>query len=197
MKKKLLALFTALLCLVLLAQTACAAELSTKIPVKITVSGTEPSTPEKFHIRLHADDASNPMPEGSENGAYTMTIAGEGSGSFSIDFQKVGVYTYTVYQEKGDNPKCTYDPEVYAVKAYVVNDGIGGKRVVINIYDEDGEKVDEIQFHNKYKVEPTDTPQTNDESNFPLYILLAAGDVLVLLALYLTREREENIEDIV
>ena len=43
-----------------------------KIPVKVSVKGDYPYTAETFDVVLTAEDSICPMPEGSENGSYTM-----------------------------------------------------------------------------------------------------------------------------
>lgn len=193
MKRKLISLFTALLCIFLLAQTAAAAQpVSVRIPVEIQLKGTLPSRPEGFKITLEADDPSYPMPVGAEGGEYTMTIYGADTRSFTISFDHVGIYTYTIYQQKGDNPKCTYDGRAYELKICVTNGKDGSLEVTVLVWDEDGVKVSDVEFENKYKYEPTDIPQTDDQSDFPRYFMMAGGSLLVLLGLFLTRERDEE-----
>lgn len=133
MKKKIISIFTALLwmviCTMLNAQTAFAAgEAGISIPVKISLSGTLPSRAEDFTVKLSAGHESYPMPDGAENGVYSMVITGGGSGNFPmITYDRPGIYTYTVYQEPGTNAKCTYDRTIYNLTVYIVNaeDGSG------------------------------------------------------------------------
>lgn len=185
----------AMLCTFMLAQPVLAAGFaSVSIPVEVKATGNKPSVPEKYHIQVKAESENAPLPpEDSAAGKHWMTITGPGKRNIDIDFDGLGIYKYSVRQEKGTNRNCTYDDRVYFVTVYVLNDEEnGGVEVIYNIYlgDEDGKKVDDIIFENKYRY--PDVPQTGDESNFPMYIVLAGGSILVLAALYLTRRREEE-----
>lgn len=194
MKRKLIGIVVAILCILTLAQTAFAAEMpSLSIPVTIDLKGNVPSVPEKFSVVLKAK-GNAPLPEGAEDGSYTMTILGEDTKNFpAITYSRVGIYEYSIYQLKGANKKCKYDGTVYDVTVYVTNKADGnGLELAVAIYaNGEGNKLNAVTFTNKYEYEPSDTPQTSDESNFPLYAALAGGSILVLLALFLTRKREE------
>lgn len=192
MKRKLISLICAVLCILLLAQTAMAA--TTDLSVTVKVKGNVPTKAEAFMVELKADDTAFPMPDGSTDGVFQMEVKGGTTASLPhIDFNRVGVYTYTVRQLKGENPKCTYDTTVYHLKVTVTNnvEGTDLELTVVARADDTDDKVD-MEFTNSYAYEPSDTPQTNDESNFPLYATLAAGSILVLVALFLTRKRKED-----
>lgn len=158
MKKRVQSVFAALLVAVIgmlaYGPKVLAAEASAvEVPVKITLSGTLPGTPEQFTIRLEAEDAANPMPEGSEDGVYTMEIRGAGEKSFPvITYTRVGIYNYEIYQEAGKNGDCTYDRAVYRMTVYVTNAEAGGLESTTVLYkDNQGNKLDKAAFHNTYK----------------------------------------------
>lgn len=193
--RRLASLLLVLVCLLSLSVTAQAAELK-GVKVKITLSGTLPRPSERYKVALTAQNQSDPMPAGSINGIYTMTFVGAGEQSIpTIAYPKVGVYSYTIRQIPGTNRKCTYDDAVYDLTVYVTNAPGGGLEVSTTLTCRgDEKKLDTAVFTNRYKVENPDVPQTNDESNFPLYIGMAAASILVLVGLYLTRGREESEE---
>ena len=201
------ALLILLICGVTMVQPAIAAEPpAVTIPVTISLSGTLPSTAEDFVIMLKADDASYPMPAGAENGTYSMTINGAASRSFpAITYDRVGVYTYTIWQAAGTNPKCTYDDTVYELTVSVTNaeDGSGLEITAVLYPDAQGSKQPVAAFQNQYEVvstpntpstPPTDTPQTNDLSHFPRYLVLAIVSAAVLVGLVLTRKNKKTEE---
>ena len=73
---------------------------------------------------LKAEDPSEPMPEGSEEGAKTITVRGAGTRSFGeITFQKPDVYLYSVSRVRNDRSNVRKDYEEYTVKAAVLNSG--------------------------------------------------------------------------
>lgn len=157
MKRKMRSVFAALLAVVFgmmaNASTALAAEKpAVEVPVSITLSGAQPETPEKFTVKLQAENGENPMPEGSENGVCTLELLGAGVQKFpAISYPKVGVYHYTISQKVGENGDCTYDKAVYSLTVYVTNAETGGLESTTILYkDSENNKLDQAAFHNAY-----------------------------------------------
>ena len=194
-----LALVMTVMCSVTMVLPAYAAELpGVSVPVTISLSGTLPYPAEDFTVVLKADDADYPMPNGTVNGVYSMTITGEGTENFpTITYSRVGVYTYTVYQVAGTNRKCTYDDTVYTLVVTITNkeDYSGLEATAVLYPDSDGEKLPGAEFENKYKVEPpSDTPKTGDESTPLLYAVLIVVSMGLIVGLFLTR-KSKKIEE--
>lgn len=139
---------------------------SVSIPVSVSLSGTQPEKAEDFTIKLSADDASYPMPEGAEDGSYTMTITGAQTKNLpAISFDRVGVYTYTIAQVAGSSEKCTYDKTVYTLNVYITNaeDESGLEATAVLYPGDEGEKQTAAAFENVYETvvpspSPTPTP---------------------------------------
>lgn len=204
-----LALVMTVICSMTMILPAYAAELpGVSVPVTISLSGTLPYPAEDYTVVLKADDPAYPMPEGTADGAYSLIITGEDTENFpTITYDRVGIYTYTVYQVSGTNRKCTYDDTVYSLKVTISNkeDYSGLEATAVLYPDSDGDKLPGAEFENKYKVEsssqsspekeeepevypyipPTATPtKTGDSAN----IMLWAGVLVVALAagIYIT-----------
>lgn len=174
-----------LLCLPLLALPAQALSAKITVPVTVKVSGNVRG--DTYTVKLTPVDPTHPMPAGTEDGIYTMTFRGKGTQEFSISYTDMGYYDYKLAQ--APVAKCDYDKTVYTLRVTVTNKGA---QVAMRAEGE-GEKLEEAVFENKYKVENRpDTPKTNDESNFPLYIAMAAASILTLAGLYVTRREEEE-----
>jgi len=124
-----------------------------EIPVEITLEGSVPSAAEEFQVVLKANDAGCPMPEGSVDGAYTMTMVGDSTGNLpAISFPRVGVYGYTIYQEPGTHDKGTYDETVYQVTVYVTNKEGGGVETAVVMHVDGVEaKPGSVQFTDSYQ----------------------------------------------
>jgi len=123
-----------------------------KIPVNVNVSGNKPSTAEKFNVVLKAQDAGNPMPEGSAEGVYTAVIDGGSNGVLEMEFQKLGIYKYTIKQEPGASSKGTYDDKVYNLTVYVTNAETGGMESTTILYIDDvNTKYGSVDFANSYR----------------------------------------------
>ena len=145
------------------------------VPVTLNLTGTLPGTPDVFSIQLKADQASFPMPSGAANGVYTLPLnAGldaEGkpnasvSGNFVIEFNRVGIYTYTIYQLSINDEDCYQDETVYNMTVYVTNTAAyDGFETSVAIYKrgENGENVGTkgpAVFNNRY-ADPVEVPLT-------------------------------------
>ena len=136
MKKRLssaiILLLIMLLCSVLLAEPSFAAEMADgALPVTVKLEGAVlPDPEETYLIRLKADNPAYPMPAGSVNGVYSLLITGAATAGFpAISYSLVGIYTYTLYQEAGDNERASYDDTVYLLTVYVTNDEHGGQEL--------------------------------------------------------------------
>lgn len=194
-----LALVMTVMCGTTLVLPAYAAALpGVSVPVTISLSGTLPYPAEDYTVVLKADDSTYPMPEGSVDGAYSLTITGEDTESFpTITYDRVGVYTYTVYQVAGTNQKCTYDDTVYSLTVTISNkeDYSGLEATAVLYPDSDGDKLPGAEFANKYRVDPpSDTPKTGDESSPLLYAVLIVVSMGVIVTLFLTRKSKKSEE---
>ena len=188
-----------------------AAELPiTKIKFSVSLEGTLPSKAEGFTVNLKADDINNPMPEGTVNEIYSVTVDGEDIAYFpEMTFSRVGVYNYTIWQEKGNNVDCTYDDSTYNLTVYVTNkeNGDGLEATSVLYKGNETEKLDEASFHNIYKtippikedvmsitdiVEP-ESVNTGDQSNIIFWIILSSiGDIGILYIVFFNNKKNEK-----
>ena len=190
-----LALVMTIMCSIIMVLPVYAAEPpEVSLPVTISLSGTLPNPEEDFKVALKANNVDDPMPEGTVNGVCSMTITGEGRKNFpAIIYDRVGVYRYTVYQVAGTNKKCTYDDTVYNLTVTVSNktDYSGLEATAVLHPESGGDKLADIEFENKYPVEPepaSDIPKTGDESTPLLYTVLIVVSMGVILRLFPTRK---------
>lgn len=147
-------LLIAMMSILVFSTAALAAEAkSVKLPVTMKLSSYHPSTPEELVLILTAKDETCPMPEGTVDGVYKMTVSGEGVKEFpEIVFPKVGIYEYTIHQEKGTHSRGTYDETVYNVTIFVTNTEDGELATTIVSYvDGVAEKQNEMVFSNSYR----------------------------------------------
>lgn len=184
------ALCMTVLCAMLPMQMAFAAgDLSVSIPVEISLEGTLPEKAEEFVVEMAADDVTYPMPEGSKDGICTMTLTGAESMKFPvIRYDNLGIYTYTITQKPGTNPKCTYDTTKYELTVYVTNAEDGdGMEVTAVLYPEgELDKLAGVSFENVYEIEPVpqERPKTGDESNAMYYLSLIGISAVVIVMIY-------------
>ena len=111
-------------------------------------NGNPASTDETFYFQMKADDPSWPMPEGSKNGLKEMSIQGSGSVEFGdIWYDKVGTYTYKVYEVEGDNEDIDYDTNIRYLTVTVTKgeNGLEAKR------EYSGQNKQKAVFANKLK----------------------------------------------
>lgn len=151
----------AILSLVFAGMSALAAQTAAvSIPVsQIFTNDTGESVDAAFTYRIAPKDKGNPMPENAKEGTFTI----EGTKDFSlgpIAFERVGIYEYEVSQEiKSKSMGYTYDERVYKVLVYVKNNDTDGLRTELFLIkkdgDQDGNKVENIEFSNSYQEQAT------------------------------------------
>lgn len=158
----LMMLLTLTLCLTMLAPAALAEQPTVTVGVTVKLQGTLPSPAEALTIQLKAKNASNPMPEGAEDGLFEKQITGADSIKLpGITFERVGIYQYTISQLPGKVSDCQYDKSVYHLTVYVVNaeNGEGLEATAVLYKDQESDKCSEATFTNVYvTVTPVPTP---------------------------------------
>lgn len=208
MRKRGYRLFVSIMLTALFAMGLPAASLAAEgprvsVPVTVKTEGTLPEKPEEFRILLKADDPANPMPEGSADGEYVLKVK-DGGKLPPIVFERVGIYTYRVSQEKGSVADCDYDATVYTLEITITNAEDGGlKSTVILKPGDSADKLPEVVFMNVYKtvVPPapkppapkspvTPAPTTGDGMPIALYLGMAAVSAFLALRL---RKREQAL----
>ena len=139
--------------------------VTVKIPVKISVQGTAPD--ETYKVVMKRVSEGSPLASPSE-------ISRTGSGAkdydlqFNIAYTAEGVYTYKVYQVKGNKDNFKYDESIYTVIVKVVyasdNNADGStsgwrlKAFILAGIGEKTEKNGEIVFTNEYRKPGGNTP---------------------------------------
>ncbi|MCC8358159.1 MAG: LPXTG cell wall anchor domain-containing protein [Oscillospiraceae bacterium] len=214
MSRKIMKVFSSLLALALCLAAVPAAFAADDpvcvLDVTVALEGTLPEPAETLSVVMQADDASYPMPAGAVDGTYTMSVSGAGTYSFpTITYSRVGVYTYTIWQEPGTDATCTYDDTVYTLTVYVTNreDGTGLDSTAILYPDASGDKAGSATFTNVYPTitptpDPTDppatatptptgdAPKTGDDSNIALWAGIVALCACGLGAVVVLRKKE-------
>lgn len=123
-----------------------------RVSQKISINSPYAKPQDSFTYILEAVSKDNPLPEGA-SGSYKFSLRGDETKDLSITFIKAGEYTYKLYQEKSDIKNVTQDKEVYTI---IIRIGeVDGKLVkeIILIKNSSGKKVENIEFHNIYKIE--------------------------------------------
>lgn len=153
MYRLLMGVLTALLCLTLLSGTALGADTQTiQVPVQIRQTGQLIEAEEVYTVVLAADETGFPMPDGSTGGKYSTEITGAGRTVMEMRYDRVGVYTYTLYQTPGTTKHCAYDDTVYHMTVYVTATEDGGLETTTVLYGDDGgTKLVQADFVNTYR----------------------------------------------
>lgn len=153
MRGSLLAMLILAMCLTLMCPVFAADAITVEMPVTVTNSGYELEEPETYKIVLKADDASFPMPKGSENGEYTLEVTGPGEAAFpAITYAKHGTYTYTAWQVAGENELGTYDDAKFNITVYITNkEDYSGLMSTVAVYKDGESEKQTIEFGNSYE----------------------------------------------
>lgn len=202
-------LFMMVMCFSMLTSKVCAADTcKAEIPVSVVLSGNVPEEGEDYVVRLQGCGINTPMPEGSTEDMYTLVVKGEGKALFpAIEYSKVGIYSYKVWQGAGSQALGTYDGTVYDVSVYVTNalDGSGLESTIVVYRQGETTEKCELEFKNEYAYPaPTPTPPAQmptpstgtliqtGQLNWPIPVLAAAGSILMLFGLYMMIHRKRG-----
>lgn len=177
-----------------------------QVPVEMHLTGTLPSKAEDFTITIKAEKEDEPMPEGSLDGVYRMHLTGETTTRIpDLVYDRTGIYTYTIYQEAGSNPNCTYDNHFYHLTVWVkeAENGDGLEAAAALRRDDLEYKQMEAKFLNHYQTieKPSPTPsstpmkpasnvvKTGDENRLLFYkLLFMVSGMGVVCVLYKKRK---------
>lgn len=161
MQKFVAALLGTALCAVLLATAAFAqGSVAVTLPVSIRTAGADPEPNAAYTICLQAVDNA-PMPDGAQNGQYSITVQGAGDYTFpQITYTAPGIYYYQISHAAGADTRCTYDATVYDVTVAITNrqDGTGLESSVTAHTGPSADKRDAMLFTNVYAPRPTTPP---------------------------------------
>ena len=154
-------------------------QITVNIPVKLKVTGTSQQN-EIFSFLLKQNDEQSPMPETSK-----VQITGTKKDAFQIQYEKPGVYRYTLSQVAGDGKNWTYDQSEYFLEVYIMrNEQTDRLQSLIVAYNVKGEKVDPI-FTNGYQApevrQKSMTVKTGDSADVKTLIglMLICGGIMV------------------
>ena len=221
MQKFVAALLGTALCAVLLATAAFAqGGVAVTLPVSIRTAGADPEPNAAYTFCLQAVDNA-PMPDGAQNGQYSVTVQGAGDYTFpQITYTAPGIYYYQISHAAGADTRCTYDATVYNVTVAITNkqDGTGLESAVTAHTGPSADKRDAMLFTNVYAprptTPPTETPTPKPETpvvhptpeptpvtrvliqtgqlNWPIPVLGGLAVVLVVVGVALTRKKAKK-----
>lgn len=221
LQKFVAALLGTALCAVLLATAAFAqGGVAVTLPVSIRTAGADPEPNAAYTLCLQAVDNA-PMPDGAQNGQYSVTVQGAGDYIFpQITYTAPGIYYYQISHVAGADTRCTYDATVYNVTVAITNkqDGTGLESTVTAHTGPSADKRDAMLFTNVYAPRPTTpptaTPTPKPETpvvhptpeptpvtrvliqtgqlNWPIPVLGGLAVVLVVVGVALTRKKAKK-----
>lgn len=224
MQKFVAALLGTALCAVLLATAAFAqGGVAVTLPVSIRTAGADPEPNAAYTLCLQAVDNA-PMPDGTQNGQYSVTVQGAGDYTFpQITYTAPGIYYYQISHVAGADTRCTYDATVYNVTVAITNkqDGTGLESAVTAHTGPSADKRDAMLFTNVYAPRPTTpptaTPTPKPETpvvhptpeptpvtrvliqtgqlNWPIPVLGGLAVVLVVVGVALTRKKAKKHDE--
>ena len=105
-----------------------AGNVSVWLPVIQTVEVPDSTISEdeqSFEYTLTPLETGNPMPEGSSENKYIMTLTGDEEAQIQIDYSRTGVYSYHFTQKSEENSGFTCENKQYTITVYVKHGGDG------------------------------------------------------------------------
>ena len=102
-----------------------------------------------------------------------VQITGTKKDAFQIQYEKPGVYRYTISQVAGDGKNWIYDQSEYSLEVYIMrNEQTDTLQSLIVAYNAKGEKVDPV-FMNKYQA--PEAKQSADIKTLAGLMLICGG----------------------
>lgn len=105
--------------------------------------------------------------------------------AFQIQYEKPGVYRYTISQVAGDGKNWTYDQSEYSLEVYIMrNEQTDTLQSLIIAYNAKGEKVDPV-FMNRYQAseakQKSMTVKTGDSADIKTLtgLMLICGGIMI------------------
>ena len=141
-------------------------QITVNIPVKLKITGNSQQN-EIFSFLLKQNDEQSPMPKISK-----VQITGTKKDAFQIQYEKPGVYRYTINQVAGDGKNWIYDQSEYSLEVYIMRN------------EQTGEKVDPV-FMNRYQApeakQKSMTVKTGDSADIKTLagLMLICGGIMI------------------
>ena len=114
-----------------------------------------------------------------------VQITGTKKDAFQIQYEKPGVYRYTISQVAGDGKNWTYDQSEYSLEVYIMrNEQTDTLQSLIIAYNAKGEKVDPV-FMNRYQApeakQKSMTVKTGDSADIKTLtgLMLICGGIMI------------------
>lgn len=152
-----------------------------------------------YEIRSLDTDA--PMPEERNGDSYSFSLNGrQAEKTVYLKYTRAGIYHYQLLQTTKDKESYQYDRSCYDITVYIENGKDGQLVPQVTAEKEDGKKYADLQFRNvcSRKTPGSSKPlkpggsegiskpvKTGDQSNVTVYVLTAAG-ALLLAAVFIT-----------
>lgn len=136
----------------ILPRPALAAETE-EIAVPIRVQTAGPDEEEIYTVELTPVTSGAPMPEGTNQGRFLLSLKDGETGYIRILCEHLGVYEYTIRQLPGTDPDCTYDRTEYRLRLYVTLAEDGSREIIALLLGQDQQKQPLALFCNR-RAEP-------------------------------------------
>ncbi|MBS4888993.1 MAG: hypothetical protein KHZ80_03030 [Anaerococcus vaginalis] len=172
-----------------------------KVGQNISINSPYSKPQDSFEYILEPISKDAPLPE-AKKGTYNFSLKADEEKQINIEYQKPGEYKYKLYQNKTDIKNVSQDKEVYTLFIKIIEkDGQLVKDEII-IINSSNKKVEEMNFHNIYKIRSQEKAKNKKNSrtivatgikeNFILLILI----ILVARRLFILINNSKDIEKV-
>lgn len=172
-----------------------------KVGQNISINSPYSKPQDNFEYILEAISKDAPLPEAKKD-TYKFSLKADEEKQINIEYQKPGEYKYKLYQNKTDIKNVSQDKEVYTLFIKIIEkDGQLVKDEII-IINSSNKKVEEMNFHNIYKITSQEKAKNKKNSraivatgikeNFILLILI----ILVATRLFILINNSKDIEKV-
>lgn len=178
------------------------AEVSLTIKQSFELKNSEKDGNFTGNYELRALDKNIPMPEGRKEDSYFFSLSGKQvETTVSLAYEQAGVYCYQLLQVTGDRELYQYDRSCYDITVYVEKSKDGKFVSQVTAEKGDGKKYGELEFQNCYYGKNQESPKqpeslkpvkTGDTANITMYIIMAAGAVVLIAVLVIIKRYNQK-----
>lgn len=153
--------------------------------VSINLPYSKPQDSFEYILEPISNDA--PLPE-AKKGTYNFSLKADEKKQINIEYQKPGEYKYKLYQNKTDIKNVSQDKELYTLFVKIIEKDGQLVKDEIMIINSSNEKVEEMNFHNIYKI----TSQEKAKNKKKISAVVATGikeNFILLILIILVARR--------
>lgn len=157
-----------------------------KVVQNVSINSPYSKPQDNFEYILEPISKDAPLPE-AKNKTYNFSLKADEEKQINIEYQKPGEYKYKLYQNKTDIKNVTQDKEVYTLFIKIIKKDGQLVKDEIMIINSSNKKVEEMNFHNIYKIRSQEKSKNKKNSRAIVATGIKENFILLILIILVAR----------